>query len=301
MNFNLRKLEIFFEVVRSGSISRAAKRLSLTQPAVSTAISTLEEEVGFLLFKRTKYAAELTPEARHMAESVDQILASCRNLEKLTENLRHGRVGKLQIGCMPGLSHSFLPKIMAGFSAEYPEARMALKTFDSKKIVNWVKAGHCDIGIVEKPEVTNNLILHSYQLPMICAVHKESSLALKEAITVEDLHEQPMITLEESHSVTSDISTLFRKHSCHTNIIAETHLFPSGLTMVNAGMGCMLVDQVTASDFSCRSDSNILIKPFSPEISFDIAVILPELHISSRLCQAFYEYLKVRIDALVKQ
>ena len=109
MKFNLRKLEIFFEVVRSGSISRAAKRLSLTQPAVSTAISNLEEEVGFLLFKRTKYAAELTPEARHMAESVDQILASCRNLGRLTDSLRHGRVGKLQIG----LYAWFIPQFSA--------------------------------------------------------------------------------------------------------------------------------------------------------------------------------------------
>ena len=175
-----------------------------------------------------------------------------------------------------------------------------LKTFDSKKIVDWVKAGHCDIGIVEKPEITNNLKLHSYQLPMVCALHKDSPLADKALITVEDLHEQPMITLEESHPVTSDINTLFRKHGCRMNIIAETHLFPSGLTMVNAGMGCILVDPVTASDFSCRSDSNILIKPFNPEISFDISIILPELHISSRLCQAFFDYLKIEIDALVK-
>ncbi|WP_461536738.1 LysR family transcriptional regulator [Spongorhabdus nitratireducens] len=301
MNFNLRKLEIFFEVVRCGNISRAAQRLSLTQPAVSSAISSLESEVGFLLFKRTKYAAELTPEARHMAESVDHILASCRNLERLSDELRNGRVGKLQVGCMPGLSYSFLPKVISGFHAENPEARIALKTFDSKKVVNWVKAGHCDIGIAEMPETPTNLITHSYQLKMLCAVHIDSPLAQKEVITVQDMHEQPMITLEESHPVTSDISTLFRKACCNLNVIAEIHVFPSGLSMVNEGMGSMLVDPVTARDFTRRSDSQIVLKPFEPDITFDVAVILPALHTSSRLCQAFYQQLKSKIDELVEK
>lgn len=63
LRHNLRQLQIFQEVVRTGSLSQAARRLAITQPAVSTAITNLESEVGFLLFRRNHYGTQLTPEA----------------------------------------------------------------------------------------------------------------------------------------------------------------------------------------------------------------------------------------------
>jgi DNA-binding transcriptional LysR family regulator len=154
---NLEHVEIFKEVVKCGSISKAANRLDLTQPAVSTAITNLESDLGFSLFKRNAVGTSLTAEAEHLLDSVERVLVSVTHFEEVVQELSHGRAGKLHISCMPGFPSSSLVSVISKFVKENPSLNIALKIHSSEKIHTGVRPGHFDLGIAEIPSKSKGL------------------------------------------------------------------------------------------------------------------------------------------------
>lgn len=294
---NAKQLYIFQEVMSSGSISKAARRLGLTQPAVSSAIANLESDMGFMLFKRNHYGTEMTIEAKTFSEGVERALKALSNLEELAENLKHGRVGKLQIGCMPGLA-TLAPRIVAGFMRSNPDVKLSLQTFPSRKVEEWVAGGHFDLGIVEKPQAKNELEIFPYSFRMFCALPPGSALADKKEITIEDLEGRPLITLGDAHQSTMQLRSLAYKHNCSLNVVAETQLFPSAMALVNEGVGYALIDPVTAMEYGKRNDNTLVLRPFTPQVEFEVAIILPKFHLVSRLCHQFQTALKAEFDQM---
>ncbi|MFG6160693.1 LysR family transcriptional regulator [Halomonas sp. 1390] len=294
---NLRQLQIFQEVVRTGSLSKAARRLELSQPAVSTAIANLEEEVGFLLFRRNHYGTELTAEAQHLAEGVDKVLASVKHLGELSEGLRQGQAGKLTLGCMPGLSPSAMPQIMADYLHDHPSSQLSLQTFSSTKIRDWVAEGQFDLGVIETQDDLHELEVTLYRLRMHIALPPESPLAQRSAVTANDLDDQPMITLDEHHQSTLKLRQAFRASGARFRGVIETHLFPSAISLVNAGLGHALVDPVSADSFLQRRDCRVTVVPFEPAIDLEIALITSRFHPPSRHCQRFLPYLEAGLAA----
>lgn len=297
---NAKQLHIFQEVINSGSISKAARRLGLTQPAVSTAIANLESDMGFMLFRRNHYGTEMTTEARSFSEGVERALQALSNLEELAADLRLGRTGKLQIGCMPGLA-TLAPGMAAAFMGHNPGVKLSLQTFPSGKVEEWVAGGHFDLGIVEKPQAKNELEIWPYSFRMLCALPAGSPLAERREITIEDLEGLPLITLGGAHQSTMQLRSLAYKHNCSLNVVAETQLFPSAMALVDAGVGYTLIDPITAMEYGKRKDCSVLLRPFAPVVEFEIAIILPRFHLTSRLCQRFHAELKEAFDRMAAQ
>jgi DNA-binding transcriptional LysR family regulator len=293
---NLRQLQIFQEVVRTGSLSKAARRLELSQPAVSTAIANLEEEVGFLLFRRNHYGTELTAEAQHLAEGVDKVLASVKHLGELSAGLRQGQAGKLTLGSMPGLSPSAMPQIMADYLNDHPSSQLSLQTFSSTKIRDWVAEGQFDLGVIEIQDDLHELEVTLYGLRMHIALPPGSPLVKHSAVTANDLDNQPMITLDEHHQSTLKLRQAFRASGARFRGVIETHLFPSAISLVNAGLGHALIDPVSADSFLKRRDCRVTVVPFEPDIDLEIALITSRFHPPSRHCQRFLPYLKAELE-----
>lgn len=295
---NFRQLQIFQEVVHTGSITKAARRLELTQPAVSSAIANLEHDLGFVLFRRNHYGTELTPEARHLSEGVEKVLSAVRSLDELASDLKQGRAGKLQIGCLPGFSTTIMPSIIARYMKASPGVKSQLQSQESHRIEEWVAAGHYDIGLVELPTTPSALQVESFRFEMLAAVHRDSPLAKQESLSVPDLDGEPLIALNEHHQSTRQLQQLFGKARCHLNIIAEAQIFPAAASMVEQGMGAALIDPVTAMDLQRHADSTIVLKRFTPSVWFEVAVILPKNLRGSKQCDQFHKLLLAELGQL---
>ncbi|WP_088744245.1 LysR family transcriptional regulator [Cobetia sp. QF-1] len=295
LRHNLRQLQIFQEVVRTGSLSQAARRLALTQPAVSTAIANLEHEVGFLLFRRNHYGTQLTPEAVHLAEGVDKVLASVGHLDELTDGLRDGHAGKLTVAAMPGLSPTVMPKVMARYLMDYPNSRLSLQTFSSRKIAEWVAEGQFDLGVIEADAAVEELVLEEYRLCMTLAVPKGHRLAERTSLTPQDLAGETMITLDQHHQSTLKLARAFQQAGMTLQASIETHLFPSVAMLVNEGLGIALIDPVTAEAMLERRDCHLCVVPFVPTITLDVALITSRFHAVSRQGQRFMPYLRAEL------
>ena len=297
LRHNLRQLQIFQEVVRTGSLSQAARRLAITQPAVSTAITNLESEVGFLLFRRNHYGTQLTPEAVHLAEGVDKVLASVGHLDELTDGLRDGHAGKLTVASMPGLSPTVMPRVMARYLGEFPDSRLSLQTHSSRKIAEWVSEGQFDLGVIEEDAVIEELVSAPYRLCMALAVPGDHALAGKASLSPLELRGEVMITLDQHHQTTLKLARAFQEAGQSLQIGVETHLFPSAAMLVNEGYGIALIDPVTAEAMQARRDCRLRIVPFTPAITLDIALVTSRFHTISRQGQRFMPYLAEELAA----
>lgn len=295
---NLRQLEILKEVAATGSLTQAAYRLGISQPAVSAAISSLEEDVGFLLFNRTRSGTTLKPETVELAEEAERVLAAGRTWSTLAEDLKHGRAGKLQIGCLPGLSPVFMPRLIAQFLESDPTARIALQTHSSERIGLWVAAGHWDVGIMELTEPVPALRSEPFSIPMVCALPVDHRLADRDVIHVADLDDEQLITLGSNHQTTAKMREIFRREGVRMAVRVESHLFLPACMLVGQGVAIGIVDSVTALDYE-RND--VVFKPLRPNFAFDLAIVFPRYEAMSRQCRAFSDRLRSALDRLQEE
>ena len=114
---NLRQLEAFAAVMKSGSVTHAAQSMHLSQPAVSKLIADLEHAIGFKLFVRTRGSAlTVTPEAEFFFHEVERSFMGIDALKRIASDIRNLSAGNLHIVSLPALAYSFMPRVIRAVS-----------------------------------------------------------------------------------------------------------------------------------------------------------------------------------------
>ena len=134
----IRQLESFIVVAEQGSFSEAARILHVSQPSISTHISSLEKELGIRLFNRTTKKVVLTKQGREVYEHALGVFNLTRRIRELGSNPDSQT---LQIGASSVPSAYMMPDIMRGFREIHPECRIALRQTDSALVVEDVIDG----------------------------------------------------------------------------------------------------------------------------------------------------------------
>ena len=295
---NLRKYEIFKEVLNAGSLSLAALRLELTQPAVTSAITNLEEELGFALFKRSHTGVSLTAEAEFMLPAVERLLASAKHLEDVAAELKFGRAGKIHIACMPGFPSTVAPKVIARVLKENPMLNVAFKVAPSSQVQDGVRTGLYDLGIAESPANTNELVADRLDFELVAVYPKGHRFSELETLSIHDFDDEPFITLDEHHYITHTFKSLCAQQSVSFRSVAEVHLFPSIAAMVSEGLGVSLVDVVTARKFVRDTEGKIGFSPIDFSMPLSVSLLTAKSKHVSRSIHLLKEPLWKELTAL---
>ncbi len=146
-----RQFEAFRAVLRSGSVSRAAEALSLSQPAVTKLLRALEDETGLVLFDRTRRRLVPTPEASQCEEAVERLFAAADRLDRTVYDMRDVGTGALRVAAMPLLGARLIPQLLARFAQQMGKqgekpVRVSLNVANSRDVHDIVQAGDLDIG-----------------------------------------------------------------------------------------------------------------------------------------------------------
>ena len=118
-----RQLEVFRAIMRSGTVTGAAKALNVSQPALSQIVLHTEDELGFRLFERVKGRLVPTPEADELFPEADRLFDDLDNLRRLALDLRHGKVGTVRLAASGPPSLSFVPRALRRFRELHPGVR----------------------------------------------------------------------------------------------------------------------------------------------------------------------------------
>ena len=157
MNQNLSSYRIFYKVANTGNISKAAKELYISQPAISKSIQKLEESVGCKLFSRSSRGVVLTDEGKLLYEHVSEAFETLTmGEEKLKRSIELG-VGHLKIGVSSTLCKYLLLPYLKEFIRQNPHISISISCQSTNDTLKLLEDNKIDIGLIGKPENLKNI------------------------------------------------------------------------------------------------------------------------------------------------
>ena len=191
-------MRVFITVADKKNFSKAAKALSLTQPAVSFQIQTLEQYYQTMLFDRVNRHVKLTAAGELLldyAVHMNNLQAELeRNMQQLTGHVK----GELLVGASTTIGEYILPYVVGAFKQEYPDVNATIQIMNTNDIAENVNNKSFDLGIIEGPvELTANMESIAFlEDELVLAIPSNHPFATKESITLEELKTLPYITRE---------------------------------------------------------------------------------------------------------
>lgn len=280
----LRQLECFKAVMVAGTMTAAAKRLNTSQPGVSSLIATLEHEVGFELFKRHKGRLVPTPEAHHFYQIAERIVAHVEGARHTAKLIAEGKHGQLVIATLPGLGLTVIPTVIARLRRERPDTRFKILTRNTDTIRMIIPSEQCDVSLVEAPVDTYTGLTEILRFECVAVLPAGHALADHGLMTPKLVANEPLATLYPEHPTTQQLQRAFLASQIFWAPIVEARLFATCCEIVAQGGGMSIVDPMTANQ---HANDAIVIRPFAPQIVFEVALTLPGDGPYSLLAQDF--------------
>jgi LysR family transcriptional regulator, low CO2-responsive transcriptional regulator len=195
------QLETFIEVARLSSFSRAAEKRFRTQPAISSQIRSLEEEVGAKLLDRSGGKVSVTASGKLFLKFAEELLESRKMmLTAIAETERVPR-GEIVVGANEGTCLHILPEVFAEFKKQYPDVNISINRADYAKILESVIDNSVDFGVVSLPVNDPRLtvvLIHRDELVII--VPPKHPLAKAKAAAIAETASYPLIVPKGGHT-----------------------------------------------------------------------------------------------------
>lgn len=300
-NISIKQLETFRTVMRSGSVTLAAKTLCRTQPAISAMLVGLEKELGFSLFERHKGRLVPKPEAYFLLEETDAILERLSRSTQLMAEVKNLTRGKLRIACMPAAALFFMPHVIAEFVKDRPEVEVSMMMRSSTMVQDWIASQQYDIGYSELPKDRDSFHVEPIHLEGVVALHIDHPLATKEVITPKDLDNEPLATLFTRHAASEHLRALFEEHNVRYRPRFELQNYISGFEFVEQKLCACICDPISAASYKHYKggQGNVIFRRFAPVITFDHAILTPAHKPMSQLAKLFAENIKRSVVSFV--
>jgi DNA-binding transcriptional LysR family regulator len=215
------QLETFLEVARLSSFSRAAERRFRTQPAISSQIRALEEEVGAKLLDRSGGKVAVTGPGKVFQKYAEDVLEQRRVMLVALAEMHRVPRGELVVSANEGTCLHILPEVFAEFKRQYPSVAVSVKRLEHNKILEAIIENSCDFGVVSMPVPDKRLTvvpIHRDELIVITPPHHP--LAGQNRATVAEVVEYPLL-LPKVGRTRDALETLFHERKLKPRISME--------------------------------------------------------------------------------
>lgn len=243
MDVELRQLRVFLTVASELHFSRAARRLHVSQPALSQQIRALERTLGAALFDRTSRATELTPAGRVLLDAAPRVLFEAERAQSLVTQAANGAVGLLVVGSVGTALASVTPRILRAMRASFPDLQLEVSQQDTGAQLVALADGRLDVGVVRAASPTAAVAVeHLVSEPLLAALPGDHPLAGQDEIDPADLAAEAFVLWPRSLGMAFfDIITSYcREHGFSPRIVAEGADIETQLGLVAAGLGVSL-------------------------------------------------------------
>jgi DNA-binding transcriptional LysR family regulator len=241
-----REMLLVWEVNRTGSVTNAAERVAMTQPAASAMLRSLEERLGFALFERTKRRLTFTVKGRALLPEIANTLAAMDNLSRLTESLRAEARERMVIGSVATVAATLLPQGVDSLRARLPNVQVSIRTAMSLEIESMVAEGRVDFGLVvreARPPSTGCLRIAS--LPLFCVLPPDHAKARRKTIDIEDIAAQRYISLGRQFTVGGAAARMLASRGLRYEPAIEVMHFSTACAFVKRGGHVAILDALS--------------------------------------------------------
>ncbi len=282
------QLEIFLEVARLSSFSRAAEKRFRTQPAISSQIRGLEEEVGARLLDRSGGRVSLTAAGKLFFKYAEETIERRKTIfTEIAETERVPR-GEIVVGANEGTCLHILPEVFAQFKRDYPNVSVSIKRSDYAKILESILENAVDFGVVSLPVNDNRLeaqMIHRDHLVAITA--PGHALAHKKTVSVAEVATYPMVLPKLGHTRDA-LDELFYDHHVKPKLAMELDSSELLKRFVAAGVGVGFIARSNIEE-DIRAKALVAITLADVQIHRDLALVFRKDKSLSRAARAFMD------------
>jgi DNA-binding transcriptional LysR family regulator len=267
-SLNLDQLRALSEVIEQGSFSAAARRLNLTQPAVSLQLRELERRFGVRLIERLGKQAYPTAAGRDLLEAARRIFRECDHANAAMRRFRDGSLGRVHVGTTLTALTYLLPPILRRLRLEHPGLELHVTQMPTRDSVENVMQNKIDFALVTLPLENSQLEVTPLREEMLVAIFPAGALDVPDEVTPDYVARQPLL-MEHSAGAVSGLVT--RWLSGHAPLRTTMHLgtIEALKTAVAADLGMSIVPEVAVAGRM----PGLIVRPLRPALPSALGLI----------------------------
>lgn len=294
----LTQLFLLSEVAKYNSISMAAEHAYITQPAVSTAISKLEEELGAVLFKRTTSGAYPTEIGKIIIEKARDILDRIEEIKQIANTSELS--GNLSVGIIPSMGDKIIPNVLSLLKNRHPNININLTVEESIITFQNVLSGKVDLGIVLLTEEIIRKDICSEELfsdEFLIYAGKDSPLSAKEAVSLKEALEYPVVAYNDEYSKNNGGITSILKNYGEPKVVFRFCNFELIKRVVSQGKAISFFPKFMSMDDIYLQSGEIKPIPINDvTLGITVGLIRSNRHVITLVEKEFIQELKYMCD-----
>ncbi|HEU0120114.1 MAG TPA: LysR substrate-binding domain-containing protein [Bryobacteraceae bacterium] len=286
--FDLRQLEYFCALARTGSFTKAADELGIAQPTLSEQIAKLEKGLGAPLFERLNRRIELTPLGQAILGKAQALLEDAAALPEYFERVQEGVRGPLRVGAIPTILPYYLAPLLKEFTERFPDVDLHVREGTTAELVEQVLEGMIDLAVLSLPVEAGGLVMRElFRDPLYLAVPDGHPLTASPKVQLRRVSEERLLILKDGHCLRDETLAVCDQARARFSGQFEADQVLTIFELIRAGFGVSIVPQMARGlSHGCR------LLEIEPKASRRIGYIRLELRYLSKALEAFTEYLR---------
>ncbi|MGH3359773.1 MAG: LysR family transcriptional regulator [Nocardioidaceae bacterium] len=242
----LRHLRYFVAVAEELHFGRAAERLNISQPPLSTQVSQLERQIGVRLLERSTRKVTLTPAGLLFQRRAVALLADLDDAAQEAREADAGLRGRLRIGFVSSTNFTVLPPAVRRFRHARPQVELQLRPLASAEQIDSLHAGALDIGLIRLPALANGLHLETVLTEsMVAAVPDDHAFTALDAVTADQLVAEPIVLFPYRlmPGFVGQVMEMFAATGRSPRIVQQAIHHETAIGLVAAGVGISILPE----------------------------------------------------------
>lgn len=292
----LRHIEVFHAIMRTGSLSKAADLLCVSQPAVSKVLAHAERSLGLSLFNRAHGRLQPTREAELLFSETQKLQSNLDGIRRLARNLALQPEGHLRIGCLPSLGLSVIPQAVQTFRDAYPRVSLKIQTRHTEELLNALLTRDLDLGVALNPPARPGIAFAEVgRAALVCVgPPDDASNDDGEPVSLQTLVEHDWISIGNVDPLGEVIDNALEAAGLDSPVASvEAQTWYVARALAARGIGRTLLDELTA-----RSGAEpVTIRAVTPPLSVGVFAVWRDGGLDSQAAHAFVDVLRAPFES----
>ncbi len=286
----LTQLDYIVAVDTYRHFATAAEACHVTQPTLSMQIQKLEDELGVLVFDRSKQPVVPTETGQTILVQARDVLRAARRIPEIVSESKEDFRGDFRIGIIPTLAPYLLPYFIGEFVGKYPAVSVHIQELVTEQVVEKLRNGLIDVGLVVTPLTENGITeIPLFQEPFVAYAADSNLLLTKATVSPTDLQTDGLWLLTEGHCFRSQVMNLCgadRQPNCTTALRYETGSLETLIKLIDKQGGFTLLPYLATLDMDASRRARL--RPFdAPSPVREVSLVMHRSFLKRQLINAF--------------
>ncbi|MDO5608905.1 MAG: LysR substrate-binding domain-containing protein [Capnocytophaga sp.] len=284
------QLQYVLAVAKYQNFTTASENSHVTQPTLSMQIQKLEEELGILIFDRSKKPIQITDIGRQIVRQAQIIVNEAERMNDIVAQQKGIIGGEFRVGIIPTVSPTLLPMFLNNFIKKYPKVDLKIEEQNTDLVIHNIENGNLDAAILATPLENPNLIEKPlYYEPFIIYAPEGHPLHRQKEINPDKLDIDDILMLEDGHCFKASVLNICHKQLAESNkgFRIKSGSFETLIHLADEGLGMTLIPYLHSLNLNDKQKKNI--RTFTaPQPAREISVVYHKNELKVQLIDALY-------------